>query len=560
MIKNITQKIHNIKRLRNIAQVVSKYGFGYIIERLNIDKSLIGGKIAKFKSVEKFHISDMPVPVRVRKICEELGTTFIKIGQIVSTRPDIFPLEFCVELEKLQDEVPFVEYEKIKNQIISELDIQVDDKFVNFSHEPIASASLSQVHSAELKTGEKVAVKIQRPGIKNTILSDLEILSFLANLADKYFEESRSYNFPKIAREFRKSILRELDFTIEANNADRFSRNFKDDETVYVPSIIKDLSTSKILTITVVDGIKIINTDEIEKAGLDRKQIAVNGAKAVLKQVFKDGFFHADLHPGNIFALENNKVAFIDFGMTGFIDDRTKFYLVRLLSSIVDKDIPEIIEVFIEMGAADEADLKKLNEDLTDFLARYYDVSLKELNMKSLLGDLLDIISQDGIRIPPDLFLLIKTLVTFEGIGKKLDPDFNMAIHAESFIEDLIHQKYSPARIAKELKKFSRRFYNLAYALPKDISFILGKMKKGHFRVEFEHKGLENLIHVLDKVSNRISFSVIIAALIVGSSIIMQSDKGLMLFGFPILGIIGFVLAAIMGLWLAISILRSGKL
>ncbi|MCK4829492.1 ubiquinone biosynthesis protein UbiB, partial [bacterium] len=409
--------------------------------------------------------------------------------------------------------------------------------FNNFSAEPKAAASLSQVHLAELKTGEKVVVKVQRPDIKKVIFADLEILYALTKLADKYIEESRPYDPVGVMNEFKKSILREIDFTIEANNIDRFQRNFKDDNEVYIPSVVRDLSTEKVLTIAKVEGIKVTDIERIDKAGLDRKQIAINGANAVLKQIFINGYFHADLHPGNIFVLDGNKVAFIDFGMVGHIDEKTKAQLRSLLTAVVEQDVPEIIETFAELGVAEEVDFKKLNEDLTDFLGRYYGIPLKELKMERFLGDMMNIIAQNGIKIPPDLFLMAKTLITFEGIGRKLDCDFNMSVHTESFVEKLIKQGYSPKKVAKEIRKFSRRLYNFTYSLPKDLTFILNKIKKGTLRAEFEHRGLENLINVFDKVSNRISFSVVIAALIIGSSIIMQTDKGPILFGFPVLGV-----------------------
>jgi ubiquinone biosynthesis protein len=557
---NITQKIRNIQRLRHILQVLVKYGFGYIIDRLNIEQNIIGRRFKKLAPIKKLDVFDHPVPVRVRRALEELGPTFIKLGQILSTRADLIPLEFCNELEKLQDQVPAFEYKKAEEQIRNEFKKPVSKIFDNFSTEPKAAASLAQVHSAELKTGEKVIVKIQRPNIKMTIATDLEILYWLANLAEKHIEESRIYNPVEVVNEFKKTILKEIDFNTEANNTERFRRNFKNDNTVYIPGIFRDLSTAKILTMERIKGIKSTDLKRIERAGLDRKQVAINGANALLKQIFIDGFFHADPHPGNMFVLDNNRIAFIDFGMVGRIDEEAKAQLASILSAFLERDVPEMSEAFIAVGAIEEVNAKKLNLDLRDLMEHYYGISLKELRMGQLLVDIVDIVSQNKIKIPPDLFLLSKALITVEGIGRKLDPEFNMTVQAKPFAEKLVKQRYSAKSIAKEIRKFAKALYGFTSSLPKDLNLILNKIKKGTLRVEFEHRGLENLIAQMDKVSNRVAFSVIIAALIIGSSIIMQTNKGPLFLGFPMLGIFGFLIAGVMGLWLAIAILRSGKL
>ena len=557
----ITQRIHNIQRLRQILQILIKYGFGYIVDRLNIEQHILGKKFISLGPIKKLDVVDMSLPVRIRKVLEELGPTFIKLGQILSVRPDLIPLGFCREFEKLQDEVPALEYEKVEEEIKNELEGSVDKLFANFARQPLAAASLAQVHQAELKTGEKVVVKAQRPNIKKVITADLEILYALAKLAEKHIKESRLYNPVGVVDEFKKTILKEIDFIKEAHNIDRFRRNFKEDNTVYIPRVFHKLSTKKILTIEKIDGIKVNDMEKIERSGLDRKQIAINGANAVLKQIFIDGFFHADPHPGNIFILEDNRIVFLDLGMVGRIDEETKTQFANILTAVIEQDISEIVETFITIGAVDEeVNVKRLKLDLSDLMERYYGIPLKELNMGQFLVDIMNVTSQNRIKIPQDLFLLSKALITIEGVGKKLDPDFDMVTQTKPFIEKLLKQSYNPKRIAKEIRKFARGLYNFTSSLPKDLTLIFNKIKKGTLRIEFEHKGLENLISQMDKVSNRIAFSLIIAALIIGSSIIMQTNRGPLFLGFPILGVVGFVLAGTMGLWLAIVILRSGRL
>ena len=561
MLGGISQKIHDVQRLHQILRIFVKYGFGYIVDRLNIEQNVVGSKLIKFASERKLEVFDIPVPVRTRRILEELGPTFIKFGQILSTRPDLIPVEFCQEFEKLQNDAPPFEYEKVEEQIKKEFKKPVDEVFNDFSVKPVAAASLSQVHSAELKTGESVVVKVQRPDIKRIIMSDLNILYMLAKLAEKHIEESRLYDPTGMVDEFRKIILKEVNFNIEANNINRFRKSFRHDNTVYIPKVFLSLSTKKILTMERIEGIKVTDIESIENAGLDRKKIALNVADAVLKQIFINGFFHGDPHPGNILILEGNIVAFLDFGMVGRIAEETKAYISAILIAVTQQDVREITEAFISMGAVGEdTDVKKLNLDMTGLMDSYYGVSLEELKMASFLPDIIDVVSQNRVKIPSDMFLLFKALVTIEGVGRKLYPDFNAVTRMKPFVAKLIKQRYSPKMVAREFKYFIKGLSRLMRSLPKDLTLILSKIKKGTLRVEFEHRGLENLISQIDKVSNRISFSVIIAALIVGSSIIMQTDKGPLFLDFPILGILGFVVAAIMGLWLAVAILRSGRL
>ena len=557
---DITQKIQNIDRLRQIIQVLVKYGFGYIIDRLKIDQNIIRKNLIRFGQIKKLDLFDMPMPVRARKVLEELGPTFIKLGQILSTRPDVIPLEFCKEFEKLQDDVPPFEYKKAEEVIRDELKNPVDKVFNNFSRTPEAAASLSQVHFAELKTGEKVVAKVQRPKIRKVITTDLNILEGLAKLMEKRIEESRIYNPVGIVNEFKETILKEIDFNAEATHSVRFQLNFKDDTTVYVPKIFHNLSTGKVLTIERIEGTKITDIEKIEKSGLDRKQIAVNGANAILKQIFIDGFFHADPHPGNIFVIEGNKIVFLDYGMVGRIDETTKDQLANILTAMIERDIPEISDTFIAMGLIDEVDVRKLNLGLADLMDSYYGIPLNELRIGPLLVEIVKLVSQYRVKIPPDLFLLVKTMLTIESVGSSLYPEFNMTVQARPFVENLLKSRYSPKKIAMEIRKFAKDLYRFKSTFPKDLNIILSKIKKGTLSIDFEHQGLENLILHMDKVSNRIAFSLIIAALVIGSSIIMQTDKGPLFLWFPVLGVIGFIVASIFGLGLAIAILRSGRL
>ena len=560
-INNVAQKIRNVNRLRHILHIFAKHGFGYIVDRLNIDQNLIGQRIIKIVLAKKKDVFAIPVPIRIRKMMEELGPTFIKLGQILSTRPDLIPLAFCQELEKLQNEVPAFTYKEVKERVEKEFRKPVEQLFRNFSFEPIAAASLSQVHLAESISGDKLAVKVQRPGIGEIIRADLDILYMLAQLAEKHIEESRIYTPTAVVDEFKKTILKEIDFSIEAKNIDRFRRNFKDDNVVYILKVFHQLSTKKVLTMERLEGVKVSNVGAIAHLGLDQKQIAKNGADAILKQIFVRGFFHADPHPGNIFILKDGRIAFVDFGMVGRIDAETRGQFSDILVSIIQRDANGIVETFVSMGAVEEDfGVKKLSLDLTDFIESYYEIPLKELRMDQFFPDFVNIISQNQIKVSPDFFLLSKALVTIEGVGKKLYPDFNAVSQAKPFVKKLVSERYSTKNIIRGLKGFLKGLYILTNLLPRDLTLILNKIKKGTLRIEFEHKGLEDLISQMDKISNRLAFSLVIAALIIGSSIVLQINNGPMLFDFPVLGVVGFIAAGIMGLWLAVIILRSGRL
>jgi len=300
----------------------------------------------------------------------------------------------------------------------------------------------------------KERAKVQRPNVERIIKQDIEILYTLAKLAEKYIEESKLYNPVEIVDEFRKAILKEIDFNTEANNIDRFRRNFKGDDTVYIPKVFHDLSTKRILIIEKIEGIKVTDVEKIEKSGLDRKKIAINGANAVLKQIFVDGFFHADPHPGNIFVLDNNRIAFLDFGMVGRIDEETKSQFANILQAIIERDASTIIESFIALGMVEEdMDIKKLELDVADLIDRYYEVPLKELRMERLVGEIINVVSENRIKVPPNLYLLAKTLITVESIGRELDPDFNMITKIRPFVKKLFWHKYNPKLITKEIQK-----------------------------------------------------------------------------------------------------------
>jgi ubiquinone biosynthesis protein len=553
----MTRNIRSLRRYRQVLGVLITYGFGHVIEQLNLHHYLRRGTS---RTAER-QINRMGGPVRLRLAMEELGPTFIKLGQLLSTRPDILTKEYARELSKLQDKVPPVSTEAIMDQIEGELGHPVAVLYAEFSPEPLAAASIAQVHRGRLHSGEQVVVKVRRPAIEVLIKTDVDILMSLAGLVERHLPSGEIYNPVGLVREFRRTIAREMSFTREGRTIDRFRENFEGNPTVYVPRVYHDLSGETVLTLEYIDGIKVSEFEQLHAAGYDLKAIARHGADALLQQVLVNGFFHGDPHPGNIFVLPDNTVCFIDYGMVGRLDRELKFQVAELLTSILDRDVDQLIAVLIHSGELiEEIRLPSLRKALSDFIDDYYEVPLEELKAGKLLADFVELLVQFHIRFSPDLMLLAKALITIEGIGRDLDPEFNMVAHLKPFMARLLVEKSSPANLSREGARLVKAYASLLKNLPQDLKEFITRINRNKFKIDLEHRGLEKLITDLDKSSNRLSFSMLIAALIVGSSIIMQTDKGPLLFGFPVLGLLGYSMAALLGFWLAFAILRSGRL
>ncbi|MCG2716981.1 MAG: 2-polyprenylphenol 6-hydroxylase [Candidatus Marinimicrobia bacterium] len=425
----------NIKRYRQIVTVLFRYGFGDMLSRLKIDFyiQMVKNKIPKLK---RNVFERITTAERLRLAFEELGPTFIKLGQILSVRPDLINESYIEEFKKLQDDVPSFSAEQAKKEIEMQLGQTVEQLFSHFDETPIASASISQVHRAVTNNNKQVVVKIQRPNIQKVIETNLNILFDLAKLIEKNIPESYLFSPSAVIREFAKTIRRELDFNREGCNIERFQRNFKDDETVYVPKVYWELTTERILTMEYIDGIKISKLTALEEAGLDKKIIAYNGAQAILKQIFDHGFFHADPHPGNIFVIPNNVIAPLDYGMIGSLDEEQKEAMGALLTAFVKKDAKKIISILIDIGIMKNTlDIRGLKLDLTDFLDRYYQVPLYQLNMGKILNEMMTFIRNYHIMLPVELTLMGKALITEEGVGRTLDPEFDMITLAKPYIK-----------------------------------------------------------------------------------------------------------------------------
>lgn len=557
----LNRNIRTIRRYRNVLGILIKYGFGHIVEELNLNYYLeLGRRIVTLGTAPK-EIERLSQPERLRLAMVELGPTFIKLGQILSTRPDIIPKEYADEFGKLQDKVPSLPYDEIEAYIREELGAPMDELFSELSPIPLAAASIAQVHRGRLKSGDEVVIKVRRPGIKQVIETDVDILLGLAYLIENHIPQADIYDPVGVVKEFRRTINREMDFTREGHTIDRFANNFADSDTVHVPKVHWPLTGEGVLTMEYIDGIKVSNTRRLQEEDYDLKAIARNGADAFLKQVLVDGLFHGDPHPGNFFILPGNRICMLDYGMVGRLDNEVKYQLVDLLLAILHREVDTVITLLLYSGdIAEDIDNKQLKRDLTELIDNYYEIPLQEINAGRLLTEFIEILTVYRIKFPADLMLLGKALITIEGIGRQLDPAFNMIDHLRPFMEKLVRDKVTPTYLSKEMLRVVQSYGALAKNLPRDLKEFINRVNRNKFKIDLEHRGLEKLITDLDKSSNRLSFSMLIAALIIGSSLIMQTDKGPMLFGFPMLGFLGYSIAGFLGLWLAIAILRSGRL
>jgi ubiquinone biosynthesis protein len=560
-ILRVNRNIRTIRRYRTILGVLIKYGFGHFVEQLNIDYYLeLGKRIVTLDKIPK-DLERLSQAQRLRLAMEELGPTFIKLGQLLSTRPDVLGSAYIHEFSKLQDKVPGFSFEEVNAQIQRELGYPAEELFAEFSTTPLAAASIAQVHRGKLRSGEEVVFKVRRPGIVKIVETDIDVLMGLAYLIEQHIPTVALYDPVGLVKEFRRSIMRELNFTREGRTVDRFAVNFAESETVYTPKIFWDYTGDIVLTMEYVDGIKISALEELTAQGYDLKEVASRGADAFLKQVLDFGLFHADPHPGNVFILPDQVICMLDYGMVGRLGQDLKDQLIDLLQALLNRDVDKIISQLLYSGElTDDSDIKNLRRDLHDFIEDYYDIVLQDIKVGKLLSEFIEILTHHRIHFPADFMILAKALVIMEGVGRQLDPEFNMINHMRPYVNKLVFERFSPKNISEQAVRIVQAYSSLAKNLPQDIKEFVNRLNRNKFKIDLEHRGLEKLVTDLDRSSNRVSFAVVIGSLIVGSSLVMQIDKGPMILGFPLLGLLGYSIAGFLGLWLAIGILRSGRL
>lgn len=554
---SIKRKIEYLKRYRTILGVLLKYGFGHIVEKLNIEYYLEYGEKLIFKKHEtEGEKRKLKGPERLRLVFEELGPTFIKFGQILSTRADMLPIEYIKELEKLQDSVEPVDFEEIEKIIEESYGKKKEEIFKYIAETPLGSASIAQVHRALFWDGEEAVLKVKKPGIDHIIELDTTILYHIAVIIEKRMPELEYYNPVKLVNEFSSTIKKELDFTREGRNNDIVRLNFKENEMLVVPKIYWDYTVKNVLVMEYIIGEPM--AEFLARESSNRHDIAVKGANIFLKQILEDGFFHADPHPGNIFVINERKLAFIDYGMVGVFDEESQENLSEILLGIVMQNEEKVIKGFESFGTMpEEINRNALKAEVRELMNKYYNITLKHIDIGKLMDELYQVVIRYKIHIPASFFLVGKTLMTIDGIARVLDPNFDMAEVAKPFVKKILMKKYSPERILTKLKAWYENYKNMAYSMPIDFSQIVSKIKKDKFQIEIKSRDITDFGRTIDRVINRLAASIIIAGLLVGSSLLMNSRVGYTVNGYSILGIMGYIFAAFFGVILVIDIMRK---
>ena len=548
-LETIIKLERNAARLRDIIAVLAKYGLADWFR--HVDWKWLQDH---FKSLEGQPVANLSTAERIRLALTELGTTFIKLGQILSTRPDLIGPDIADELAKLQANTPADPPDTVRAVFASELGHPPETLFAEFDDVPLASASIAQVHGARLRSGERVVVKVQHSGIEETIQRDLDLLLGLAELAERHSTTLRLYQPVATARQFRRTLLRELDFTHERHNLETFASRFQDDDTVHFPAVFAALCGRRVLTMERLEGVPGTDVAALRQSGQDLNQFARNGATMYLHMIFRDGFYHADPHPGNLMLLEDTVVGVLDCGMVGRLDEELRGEIENLLLAAAHRDARLLTDTVIRLGTVpSECDRNELQADITDLVEDSLGQSVAEFNLSVTLTGLLDVIRRHHILLPSSLSMLLKVLVMLEGTARRLEPQFSLAELMQPFCVESMKRRLSPGHLGRRLGHTLSEWQRLADNLPRDLSEILARVRSGTFNINLHHRRLETTV-------NRLIIAILTAALILGSSLLWSMRAPPEIAGISVFGALGYAVAAWLGFRLIRAIHKTGDL
>lgn len=553
-ILELNQTIRHVRRYAEIVHVLARYGFADVVQELGLDRLLERGMAAVGVGKLAPEFEHLPRATRLRQAMEELGPTFVKLGQLLSTRRDLVPQDWADEFTKLQDNVPPVPFEQIAEVLKAEFGERQAELFKEIEHEPIGSASMAQVHRAVLADGTSIVLKILRPGIREVTQTDMEVMRTLAEFAEARLS-NLGYSPIEVVNEFARELEREVDLRHEGRSTERLRRQFVLDESVSFPKVYWEATTGSVLALEEIRGVLLSRLKEGDLTPEEQRLVVANGAKAVLRMCLDIGFFHADPHPGNLFAMPGGKVCFIDCGMTGQLDETTTYQLADLVLGVVQADSEKVLGVVADLADVDpiKLDDRGLRSDVRDFIAHFQNTPLDQLNMADLLEEFFQKLRAHHLRCPGDLVLLIKALATIEAVGERLDPSFDMVEFATPHLERLVARRYSMRAMRKRFQAGMLRYVELVEDLPDDVRSIVNQLKRNRLAVNLEHRGLSRLTQTIEHASRNISFALIVAAMMVGSSILVLASRSVGGVALQAIGIAGFAAAAVLVLLIMLS-------
>jgi ubiquinone biosynthesis protein len=555
-----SNRIRGIRHFGLISRVLIKHGMGEVADRL---RGRTGTKLT----------SGLPDPARIRRTLEELGPSFIKLGQLMSTRADLFPPEYIDEFSKLQDQVPPVPFDGIRRLIEAELKQPLNLLFESIDESAMAAASVAQVHAARLKTGEKVAVKVIRPGIEKRIRKDLQVMYYFAARFERTFDLGRIVGAVNLVKEFERTIFRELDMLIEAGNIERFTRSFAEVEEIYIPNVYWDFTSTSVLVMEHIEGVKVDRVDAIRQQGIDPEDVAMIGLRSFSRQLMAAGIFHADPHPGNTIVMPDGRVSLVDFGIVGYLDEETMMQIAHLFLGFAEHDYDMVMEAFEAAGLVDprSMDLKSFRIDLKDMAEPFYGRSLKTISVKDVYDQSMRLVFKYQIRLPRNLLLLFKTFIQTEALGKILGSEASLLEVTRPYAKQLLQQGYEARKMIKNMGRDMKMFGGYLRQMPHLAHGLFKRLATDAPRIELAHTGLEETSKKFENGINRLTLGLVVAASLIAASLILNSTRKVLLFEVDffgqqtlsmtdVLGFTGYIIATLLGLWLVYSIIRSGKL
>jgi ubiquinone biosynthesis protein len=561
VIRQTLGMMRELPRLHEIASVFIRHGLGDFVQRIGIAGVLERAGQILHRSPVADQVTLDPAQ-RMRMALEELGPTFVKLGQVMATRVDLFPPRWIAEFEKLHADVPAVPFEQLVPELTRALGRSPHEVFRDIEQQAYGAASIAQVHRAQLQDGTPVVLKVRRPGVREKIDADLRLLRRVSELIESEMPEARRYRPAEVAEQFAKSLEREADFAVETRNIERFAKNFAGDPYIVIPRIYPEYTSDVLLVQEHVDGVPATNVPAVEAAGLDKKLLAARGVDGFLKMILLDGFFHADPHPGNVFYLPGNRIVIIDFGMVGRLSTRRRAQVLDLLGGLARMAEEPMMEVLLEWAGDAYVDEIKLAADVNDMVFDYEGVPLKDIRVGNVIRQFAAIVREHSIVLPSDLSLMFKALITLEGLGRQYDPDFHITEHLTPLVKSALSERYQPAELVRRGRNSVSEFLSVVGGVPRDLARFLREARRGKTRIDLDLKRLDSFGRQLDRTLDRVTVGIMTASLVIGSAIVLTVQDGPTFLGIPVLpavGLFGYVLAFLNSVWIVYGIWRSGR-